>query len=196
MRLKVKLESSVFKGWGTYHLSLVAVFAAILLFAGLNALLMRTSGGYDIKAEAILPYSADQLWQWTIENDKRSKWQVGMYDLSSLHGAPSEIDSTRMLFFISGEKKWNGVEITLESSEPSQWVARQEMPTTLRKYSVTLGALSACHTVVRIHEQSELFDFKERFWLFWRKSDHQERLNYSLRQLKTWMGHKGETCEE
>lgn len=186
----------MFKGWSAYHLSLVAVFAAILLFAGLNALWMRTSGGYDISAEATLPYGTDQLWQWTIENDKRKKWQVGMYDLSSLHGAPSEIDSARMLFFIGGEKKWNGVEVTLESTKPSKWVARQEMPKAIRIYRVTLGAISRCHTIVRLREESELFDFTERFWLFWNKSDHQERLNYSLRQLKTWMGHKGETCEE
>ena len=196
MHLKVKLESHVFKGWSAYHLSLVAVFAAILALAGLNALLVRTSGGYDIKAEATLPYGADQLWPWVIENDKRSKWQVGMYDLSSLHGAAEETDSARMLFFISGEKKWNGVEVTLESTKLSKWVARQEMPKAIRIYNVTLGAVSKCQTIVHLREQSDLFDFKERFWLFWNKSEHQERLNYSLRQLKTWMGHKGETCVE
>lgn len=195
MPLKVKLEKRVLNGWTVYHLSLVGVFAAALLFAGINALIMRSSGGYEISAQATLPYAADTLWQWTIENDKRSKWQVGIYDLSRLHGEPEELDSTRMLFFRSGEEKWTGVELTLEATAPSKWISQQETFTSLHIYNVSLEALGPCKTRVTLHEITELYDFTERFWLFWNRGEHVERLEYSLRQLKTWMGHKGEVCE-
>lgn len=184
------------KGWTTYHLSIVAVFMALMAYLGINALVMRSSGGYEISSEAILPYDADQLWMWVTENDRRSKWQVGMYDLSRLSGEPVELESSRMLFFQSGPDKWSGVEFTLEATAPVKWVSRQELPTTFRIYSISLMQQSQCQTKVIVHERAELYDFTERFWLFWTKREHSERLDYSLRQLETWMGHRGETCEK
>mgnify|MGYP002635094464 CR=1 len=191
----VKLEILVLKGWTIYHLTLVAIFAAILLFAAINALVMRTNGGYALSAEASLPYSIDQLWQWTTVNEKRSKWQVGTYDMARLRGESTEAKSTRMLFFMDGEKSWTGVETTLETMAPTLWLSQQETTTMMRIYKVTLEASGPCKTKVSINENTKLYDFTERFWLFWTKSEQQERLNYSLRQLKTWMSHKGEVCD-
>lgn len=185
----------MFKGWGAYHLSLVAVFAAILLFAGINALVMRSSGGYDISAEATLPYDVDQLWQWSMENNKRSKWQVSMSDLSTLHGDTAELESARMLFFRSKEERWTGIEVTIDVEPRSKWVARQETPMAMRIYSVSLVPLGPCQTKVILNEQSDIFNFTERFWIFWKRGENVERLEYSLRQLKTWMGHKNIVCE-
>ena len=182
------------KGWTAYHLSLVAIFAACVLFLGINALVMMNSGGYETSAEAELPYSDRQLWSWISENDKRIKWQVGTYDISKLRGDTEDIDSSRMLFFRAGLDKWNGVEFTLEATAPLKWKSRQELPTVLRIYTVLLAGSGPCQTKVTLLETAELYDFTERFWLFWTKRDHQERLEYSLRQLKTWMGHKGEVC--
>ena len=183
------------KGWTAYHLTIVAIFTLAMMYLGINALMMKNSGGYELSAEAELPYGVEQLWQWTIENEKRAKWQVGMYDLSKLRGEPAEVESTRMLFFRSGADKWSGAEITLESQRPLKWVSRQELPTVQRIYTISHEKLGPCLTKVTVHEKAAFFDFNERFWLFWTKRDHQERLNYSLRQLKTWMGHKKETCK-
>ena len=182
------------KGWTTYHLTIVGAFTALLLLAGINALIMKNSGGYEILSEAELPYNIDQLWQWTVENDKRIKWQVSMHDMANLHGNPTDEASTRMLFFLWGEKSWTGVETTLEAVPPTKWLSQQDTQTSKRIYTITLTSIAPCKTVVRMHESNQLYNFTERFWIFWNKSEQQERLDYSLRQLKTWMAQKGEAC--
>lgn len=186
----------ILQGWTVYHLSFVAFFVALALSAGINALLVKNGGGYAISSSAKLPYGDDQLWSWVVESEKRSKWQVGMYDASRLRGEPEEPESARMIFMRTDGVKYNGVEMTLEAVVPSKWVSRQELPTVRRIYTITLSPAGECSTWVTINETAEFYDFQERFWLFWNKSDHVERLEYSLRQLATWMGNKGEVCSE
>lgn len=181
--------------WDAPHLILVAVFLCVFIIAVLRALWAYNGNGYEVRAETVVPYTPETVWAWVTSEKQRSLWQAGVRDVAKMTGDMNVIDSTRRVFMVDGELRWVAIETTMEV-EPLQRIKFMQVDTYGNRYfEVTLRPQSVCKTGVALREVGVVHDFWSRYFLFMKKSDHQERLTTSLKDMQKWMQSKGEVCK-
>lgn len=182
-----------FRDWNLYHKAIVVSLGAAILWIVAWAVIVY-DGAFEFEHEETLPYSAEAIWPWLIQDDERPRWTAELVDVGRLAGQAGVQDTTRLLFWRQGYKRWQAVE-RITGALPNRLLeAVQESDIDQRWLSFELEPLGPCETRVISREVIRPLNYKDRFWFF-RKTDLvEERLVESSRALQRWVADEAPTC--
>lgn len=182
-----------FRDWNLYHKSIVIGIAAVILWIMVWAVRVY-DGAFEFEREETLPYSAATIWPWLIADENRPRWSAELVDVGRLVGTAGELDTTRLLFWRQGYKRWQSVErVTMVLPERIIKTA-QESDKDLRWTTVELVPVGACETRVVLKETIRPIEYNDRFWFFRRSEEHEARQSESHRALKSWLNEETRNC--
>lgn len=183
-----------FRDWNLLHKSVVALIAAFFVSVAYRAIIV-IDAAFEVDQEAVLPYAAETIWPWIYTPDRRVDWQAWQIDYAPYVGDPNKAESTRLVRWKKGFKRWHAIERTTEVVQERLYVTVQESDKDIRWFRVELIPEGPCSTRLRLHDVVQPKKYEERFWFFTERADEQERLDRSLEALDRWLGETAGRCE-
>lgn len=193
-RARIGEVKDSFQDWNLLHKSVVVLivsFFAGIVYNAVNVI----DGAFQFEEEATLPYSAETIWPWIYDAQRRPDWQAYVIDSTPYTGDAQEAESTRLIFWQKDYDRWHAIERTSEVVQARLYSTYQESDTDRRWLRVELNPVGPCETRVRIEETIFPLDYEERFWFFRHRDEAQERLEISLGALNRWLESKAGTCD-
>lgn len=182
-----------FRDWNLLHKATIAVIAAFFISVLFRAVLV-IDAGFEMEEEIILPYDTTTIWPWVYSMERRSDWQGELVDLVKYTGDAAKTNSTRLLYWKRGYRRWQAVEQTTEVVQERLYATIQESDIDQRWFRVELTPTGPCETKVRLYEIIRPKDYEARFWFFTRRGEAADRLAISLGALDRWLGDSAPAC--
>lgn len=182
-----------FRDWNLYHKSIVVLLAAMIFGVIVRAVVVYDTA-FEVANERIINASADTVWALVSDDESRDKWQAELIDMVELTGPTSEAGSTRLIFWKQGLTRWQAVERTQNLLTGRVLKLLQTSDQDTRWVSITLDVVGSCQTMLSIEEIIEPSAYKDRFWFFSQRDDHEKRLVASLDAMERWAKADGAGC--
>tara|TARA_R110002096_G_scaffold316732_1_gene511220 strand:+ start:386 stop:961 length:576 start_codon:yes stop_codon:yes gene_type:complete len=182
-----------FRDWNLYHKSVVLALAACALWVIIWAV-MVFDGAFEFEQEETLPYSTSNIWPWIIGDETRPRWTAELIDIGELTGEAGEAETTRLLFWRRGYKRWQAVERVTNAVQERLVSFAQESDIDQRWFSVELVPVGACETRVVMKETLFPLEYAKRFWFFQETDAAEKRLKESHRALASWVADTQQAC--
>lgn len=182
-----------FKDWNLLHKSVVALLAALFVGVAVRAI-VAIDAGFEIKHEAVVPYAAADIWSIVTDNQGRIRWQGQLVDIQRLTGEPLDIDSTRLIFWQKGYRKWHAMEQTKEVLSERLFATIQESDHDQRWFRVELRPEGDCSTRVSVREIIRPKNYNKRFWFFREMEEQQQKWEASFAALDRWLKAGAQEC--
>lgn len=184
-----------FRDWNLYHKTVVLVLAGATLWGAAWAVIV-IDGAFEFEYEKTLPYSAETIWPWVVGDENRPRWTTELIDIGELTGEPGEQDTTRLLFWRQGYKRWQAVERVTDVVAGRVINYAQESDLDQRWYRVELVPASACETRVILKETIMPLEYAKRFWFFRETDVAEQRLATSANALGRWVSETAPICNQ
>lgn len=182
-----------FRDWNLYHKSIVVLLAAMVFGVIVRAIVVYDTA-FEVSDERLINASAEAVWSLVSDDENRDKWQAEMMDLAELTGHTAEVGSTRLVFWQRELKRWQAVERTQNILPGRVLNVIQTSDQDTRWVSITLDVVAPCQTQLTIKEIIEPSAYKDRFWFFSEREDHEKRLLASLDAMERWAKTDGPDC--
>lgn len=182
-----------FRDWNLYHKSIVAGLAAVVFGILLHAVLVYDTA-FEINDERMINADAETVWAWISDDKNRSRWQAELHDLVPLTGETAETDTTRLVFWQRGLRRWQSTERTTNIITGRILNLLQQSDTDKRWITLSLELVSRCQTRLIVTEIIEPNAYKDRFWFFNERALHEARLEASFEAMNRWMRSAAPDC--
>lgn len=182
-----------FRDWNLYHKTIVLALVACVLWVAAWAV-MVVDGAFEFEHEETLPYSASAIWPWVVGDAARPRWTAELVDIGELTGEAGEAETTRLLFWRRGYKRWQAVERVTNAVQERIVSFAQDSDIDQRWFSVELVPVSACETRIILKETVFPLEYAKRFWFFQETDIAEMRLSESHRALARWVADTAQAC--
>lgn len=182
-----------FRDWNLYHKSIVILLAAMAFGVIVRAIVVYDTA-FEIVDQRIINASADTVWTLVSDDESRDKWQAELIDMVELTGPTNEPSSTRLIFWKQDLKRWQAVERTQNLLTGRVLKLLQTSDQDTRWVSFTLDVIGPCQTMLNIEEIIEPSAYKDRFWFFGQRTNHEKRLSASLDAMERWATAEDTKC--
>lgn len=183
-----------FRDWNLLHKSVVMVIIAFFLSVTVWSVWV-IDAAFELEHEVVLPYEAASVWDWVYDPERRTDWQAELVDFAPYVGVPEKVESTRLLYWKRGFKRWQAVERTREVVQNRLYATAQESDHDQRWFRVEIVPEGPCKTRLLLVEVIRPKFYSDRFWFFTSNREAQERLETSAKALKRWLGSTVGVCE-
>lgn len=174
-----------FGDWNLYH-KLVAALATSMVVGVMIRALLVIDTAFEVSSSQVIAADAESIWRYVITDSLRDDWQGEMVDVVELTDPTEIVNSTRLLFWKRGTKRWQSVERT-RAIVPGRSIALyQESDKDKRWVDISITVLGDCETRLAITEIIEPRAYQDRFWFFGERELHEKRLAASFEAMKNW----------
>lgn len=182
-----------FSDWNLYHKTVAALMTAFAFGIVLRGILVIDTA-FEVKDDRTISASSAAIWHLMSVDTERDKWQAELLDVAALTGPSSETGATRLLFWKRGLKRWQAVERTREVLQQRVLSFEQSSDQDSRWVTMNLDEEDVCRTRLSITEIIEPAEYLDRFWFFFRRTAHEDRLAASLDAMERWAKVSDPTC--
>lgn len=174
-----------FRDWNLYHKSIVILLAAMAFGVIVRAVLVFDTA-FEVTDERMINARAETVWALISTDKSRDKWQAELMDLVELTGPTNQTGSTRLVFWKRDLNRWQSVERTQNILPGRVLNLIQTSDQDTRWVSIALKVAGPCQTYLTIEEIIAPSAYKDRFWFFSQRAEHEERLLASLDAMERW----------
>ncbi|NVJ99454.1 MAG: SRPBCC family protein [Alphaproteobacteria bacterium] len=182
-----------FRDWNLLHKSVVMVIIAFFLSVTVWSIWVFDAA-FELEQEVVIDHGTEAIWPWVFDPKKRTDWQGELVDVVPYVGAPDKAESTRLLFWKRGYKRWQSVERTKDVVPERLYATVYESDNDIRWLRVELIPEGPCRTRVRLNEIIGPKFYKDRFWFFTSNREAEKRLQISGAALQRWVGDTSGAC--